>query len=176
MALRPFALIPVLATASWAFADTNACLDGEMAQFGRYVGDWRITDEQLSQDGKTWSPGQGARWTFECIGNGVAVQDYWMPNSGGWGTNLRTFNADTGGWEIVWAAQRQQGLMRISARQHEDGSIVMSVDHPPQPQPRRIIFFPPEETGWNWAMQWSLDKGRTWFDVYRMRAAHWEDS
>ncbi len=154
---------------------TNACMQGAMAQFGRYVGDWKITDESLSRDdGTTWTPGQGARWTFECIGDGLAVQDYWMPANGGFGTNLRTYNPSTDKWEIVWAAKAQQGLMHISARQDKEGKIVMRIERPKQPQLRRIIFYPPTDDGWNWAMQWSMDEGKTWFDVYRITATPWE--
>ena len=43
---------------------TDACMDGPMAQFGRYVGDSKITDEALARDGSAWGPGKGARWTF----------------------------------------------------------------------------------------------------------------
>ena len=66
-------------------AAENACMDGPIAQFGRYVGDWKIEDESLARDGSGWSDGKGARWVFECIGDGTAVQDYWMPNGGGYG-------------------------------------------------------------------------------------------
>ncbi len=153
----------------------NACMSGPVAQFGRYVGDWKIEDEQLARDGSAWSAGNGARWTFECIGNGMAVQDHWRPNNGGYGTNLRTYNANTDRWEIVWAAKAQQGLMHITARQNDEGNIVMDVVSPEPPQPRRIIFYKPDEQGWDWAMQWSQDDGETWFDVYRIRATPWKD-
>ncbi len=156
--------------------DDDGCMHGAIAQFGRYIGDWRIHDETLSQqDGKTWSEGVGARWKFECVGGGVAVQDYWMPFNGGYGTNLRTYNASTDRWEIVWAATQLNGLQRISARQNDAGEIVMSIDYPEPPQPQRIIFYPPDENGWNWAMQWSMDGGETWFDVYRIRATPWSE-
>ena len=155
--------------------DGNACLEGPMAQFGRYVGDWKIEDEQLARDGSGWGPGKGARWKFKCIGDGTAVQDYWHPNGGGFGTNLRTYNPDTGKWEIVWAAAPQKGLMHISAEQQEDGSILMNIVSPVQEPPRRIIFFEPDDGGWNWAQQWSMDGGETWFDVYRIRATPWQD-
>ena len=49
----------------------------------------------------------------------------------------------------------------------------MSIDYPVPQQPQRIIFYPPDDSGWNWAMQWSLDDGETWFDVYRIRATPW---
>ncbi|MEO0424186.1 MAG: hypothetical protein AAF184_17745 [Pseudomonadota bacterium] len=156
-------------------AAESPCMEGDKAQFGRYVGDWKITDEQLSQDGKQWQPGAGARWIFECIGDGVAVQDYWQPNSGGWGTNLRTYNGDTEQWDIVWASTAIAGLQRISAKQAQDGSIIMSIDYPAPPQPRRIIFYPPDDAGWRWAQQWSFDDGKTWFDVYRVQATPWAE-
>ena len=151
-------------------AAENACMEGEMAQFGQYVGDWKIEDESLARDGSGWSPGNGARWIFECIGDGAAVQDFWMPNAGGWGTNLRTYNPDTESWEIVWAATGLNGLMHIAAAQDEDGKIVMDILKPVQDPPRRIIFFPSNDKGWSWAQQWSMDGGETWFDVYRIKA------
>ncbi|MDX1507414.1 MAG: hypothetical protein R3358_03975 [Woeseiaceae bacterium] len=156
-------------------AQADACMEGPLAQFGRYVGDWKITDESLAQDGSGWQPGNGARWVFKCIGDGVAIQDFWHPNGGGYGTNLRTYNPDTGKWEIVWAAGRQNGLMHISAELQEDGSVLMDVLKPEQPQPRRITFMPPDENGWDWAMEWSFDGGETWTAVYRIRATPWED-
>lgn len=164
---------------AWAGPDhehsDDPCMTGPVAQFGRYVGDWKIEDEQLARDGSGWSPGVGARWTFECIGDGVAVQDHWRPNSGGYGTNLRTYNANSDTWEIVWAARAQQGLMHITARQNDEGHIVMDVVSPKPPQPRRIIFFTPDDEGWDWVMQWSQDGGETWFDVYRIRATPWNE-
>lgn len=162
----------VLASAARA-ESVGPCMEGAVSQFGRYVGEWKITDERLAQDGSEWLPGQGARWTFECVGDGTAVQDFWRPTGGGFGTNLRSYNADTGRWEIVWAAASQQGLMHISAEQHADGRIVMDVLSPEQDPPRRIIFFPPDDAGWDWVMEWSFDEGQSWMPVYRIRATPW---
>lgn len=156
-------------------ADPGACMTGPEAQFGRYIGDWKIADETRAQDGSGWVPGKGARWTFRCVGPGVAIQDYWQPNSGGFGTNLRTYNPDTESWEIVWVAEKLNGLQHISAQQSDDGSIVMYFVSPVSDPPKRIIFFPPSDSGWNWAQQWSFDGGSTWVDVYRMKATRWEE-
>lgn len=162
-------LLSLTATMAPAMAE-NGCMEGPMAQFGRYVGDWKIEDQSLARDGSGWSPGKGARWIFECIGDGTAVQDFWMPNGGGYGTNLRTYNPDTGAWEIVWAAQTLNGLMHIAAKQDDTGRIVMNILKPEQDPPRRIIFFSPDEGGWSWVQQLSFDSGETWTDVYRIRA------
>lgn len=155
--------------------DKSACMEGSVAQFGRYIGDWKITDQSLAQDGSGWGPGTGARWIFSCVGPGLAIQDYWMPTGGGFGTNLRTYNPDTDSWEIVWAAGALNGLMHISAKENDEGNIVMDIIKPVQDPPRRIIFFAPDDTGWNWAQQWSFDGGETWADVYRIRATPWQD-
>ena len=173
----PAALSVLLCGASPGLADNhgNACMEGPMAQFGRYVGDWKIDDQSLSQNGSEWQPGTGARWIFTCIGDGTAVQDFWHPNSGGYGTNLRTYNPDTGKWEIVWAAGSLNGLMHITASQQEDGSVLMDVLKPAPPQPRRITFMPPDENGWDWVMEWSFDGGENWTPVYKIRATPWQE-
>jgi hypothetical protein len=153
--------------------DKSACMEGGISQFGRYIGDWKIEDESFARDGSGWEPGTGARWIFSCVGPGVAVQDYWMPTAGGFGTNLRTYNPDTQSWEIVWTAGKLNGLSHISAHENEAGDIVMNIDKPVPDQPRRIIFFAPDDKGWNWVQQWSFDGGETWTDVYRIRATPW---
>jgi len=157
------------------FADKGACMEGPMEQFGRYIGDWKIEDQSLAKDGSDWGPGNGARWIFSCVSNGIAVQDFWMPNDGGFGTNLRTYNPDTESWEIVWTAAKFNGLMHISAKQNDEDNIVMDILEPVQDPPRRIIFFEPDENGWDWMMQMSFDAGESWTDVYRIRATPWED-
>ena len=169
VAVGTIAAEPPLAT-----TDADACMDGPMAQFGRYVGDWKIEDEALAQDGSGWGAGKGARWIFKCVGDGTAVQDFWLPNGGGFGTNVRTYNPDTEKWEIIWAATGLNGLMHISAARNEDDNIVMDILSPEQNPPRRIIFYAPDADGWNWAQDWSMDGGNTWFEVYRIRATRWE--
>lgn len=156
-------------------SDKSACMEGSIAQFGRYIGDWKIEDEAFARDGSGWNPGNGARWIFSCVGPGVAIQDFWMPNNGGFGTNLRTYNPDTESWEIVWAAVSVDGMNHISAKQNDEGDIVMEFVTPVQDPPRRIIFFAPDENGWRWSQQWSFDGGETWVDVYRMKATVWRE-
>lgn len=43
------------------FGDKSACMEGPVAQFGRYIGDWKIEDESRAKDGSGWGPGTGAR-------------------------------------------------------------------------------------------------------------------
>ena len=100
-------------------------MQGPLEQFGRYIGNWDIEDSQLGQDGKTWAPGPGAKWNFVCLGNGTAIQDFWMPFDGPVGTNLRTYNSETESWDIAWAIKGAPGFAHITARQNDSGEIVM---------------------------------------------------
>ena len=180
---RAFTFIGCLlfATAAYAgdgdlpFTDKESCMQGPMAQFGRYIGDWKIEDSQLAQDGSGWSDGAGARWLFTCLGDGVAVQDFWMPNGGGTGTNLRTYNPETGTWEIAWSVDKLPGFSHIRAEQDEDGNIIMMYVAPLPTPLRKITFMPPDENGWNWKLEFSNDDGETWFEVYRIKATPWSE-
>lgn len=158
------------ATAAVPITDKEACMDGPVAQFGRYIGEWQITDEQLQQDGSTWAPGNAERWDFYCVGNGVAVQDFWRPKGGNIGTNLRTFNPASEEWEIAWSATGSPGISLITAKLQDDGRIVMHYKSPVPTPLRRITFFPPDANGWRWTLELSNDEGESWFEVYRIQA------
>lgn len=154
--------------------DTGGCLTGPTEQFGRYIGDWNIEDEGLQQDGVTWQPGNGARWLFTCVGNGIAVQDFWMPNGTDGtpaprvGTNLRIYDPKKEQWDIVWTATNAPGTMQISAKETDAGAILMNIISPTQTPPRRITFLPPTEAGWNWVME--IQQGEAWTPVYKIKA------
>ncbi len=149
---------------------TDGCLKGPVAQFGKYIGDWDIQDWQLGKDGTTWTEQQGARWNFTCVGNGVAVQDFWMPNTGGYGTNLRIYEPKTESWEIAWSATGSPGFSHIGAKEDESGNIVMHYISPEQNPSRRITFYPPGENGWDWLLEMSFDGEKTWTAVYKIKA------
>ena len=65
-----FACAVAVADHELPFGNDEACMEGPLAQFGRYIGDWNIEDSSLAQDGSGWQDGQGARWIFSCLGNG----------------------------------------------------------------------------------------------------------
>jgi hypothetical protein len=170
LAQSGFAVAENPATDSTLFTENAGCFEGPMAQFGSYIGKWRIEDSQLQKDGVTWKEGAGARWDFVCLGNGTAVQDFWMPNGGGVGTNLRTYNADSESWDIAWTVTGMSGFAHIQAKQQDNGDIVMMYKSPLPKPLRRITFFPPETNAWNWKLEVSTDDGETWAEVYRIVA------
>lgn len=155
----------------------SACLNGPVAQFGRYVGDWDIAEQSISPDGKTWVKGNGARWKFVCIGGGKAVQDYWIPNHpngeeflAGFGSNFRVYDPQKNTWDTVWAGPGGPSFTHMSGQQNAEGNIVMQWVSPVQDPPRRITFFTPTEEGWNWLLELSYDQGQTWQAIYKIKA------
>jgi hypothetical protein len=169
-------LIGSSVNANLPITNNDGCLEGPMAQFGQYLGSWKITDSQLRADGSGWDPGAGARWDWYCLGDGVAVQDIWLPSGGGTGTNVRTYNTKTERWEILWTFTGMDGYQQLGAT-HDEQSGQTVIDYlSPKPSPlRRITFFPPNKTGWNWKMEQSTDDGETWREVYRIVATPWAD-
>ena len=172
-ALLITAAAPLAADDSLPFDDGDACRQGALAQFGQYLGDWKIDDEQLARDGSGWQPGAGARWIFSCLGEGTAIQDFWIPNDGPVGTNLRTWNEAAGRWDIAWTIPGVNGFAHIAAVRDDDGNIVMHYVAPLPDPLRRITFFPATADGWHWKLEFSGDDGETWTEVYRIRATPW---
>lgn len=159
----------LLASPNAPIRDASECMEGPLAQFGRYIGSWKIEDSGLSAETGEWEDGEGAQWDFVCLG-GMSVQDFWLPASGAVGTNLRTWNEEKGAWDIAWTVTGMSGFSHITAQQDEAGNIVMRYVSP-RPEPdRRITFFPPDENGWDWKMEITQDGGVSWIEVYRIKA------
>lgn len=169
----------LLSTAAYAnqsalpFDSQVGCNAGSLAQFGQYIGDWHIEDSGLSRETGEWEPGQGARWIFTCLGDGAAIQDFWMPLGGPIGSNLRTYNNETESWDIAWAIKGTSGFAHIVAEQNSSGEIVMQYKSPTQNPPRKITFYPVDDDGWNWKLELSFDGGDNWTEVYRIKATHY---
>lgn len=161
----------VSSTSANATTYSDDCMTGPLAEFGRYVGNWDIQDQNLSKDGKTWTDGKaGTKWNFACLEGGTAVQDFWHPAKGGYGTNLRTYNTETKSWDIVWTAKGLNGFTRINAVKDDGDNMVMSFVSPAQNPPRRITFMKPTDDGWNWKLEMSFDGEQTWVEVYKIKA------
>jgi hypothetical protein len=155
------------------FDSQDGCMDGPLAQFGQYLGDWKIEDSRLSRETGEWEPGQGARWIFTCLGDGTAIQDFWIPFGGPIGTNLRTYHSETESWDIAWAIKGSPGFAHITAKQNEAGEVVMEYKSPQPDPPRKITFYPVDGERWNWKLEFSFDGGNNWTEVYRIQATRY---
>lgn len=76
-------------------------------QYGQLVGHWACSGENHQPDG-SWkkTPGK-ATWSWYWVLGGRAVQDVWKPSpeapaTASMGTNLRTYDAESGTWHVVW--------------------------------------------------------------------------
>lgn len=163
------------AHAELPFNKNTGCDEGPLGQFGQYVGDWKIEDSQLSRETGEWVPGQGARWIFTCLGDGTAIQDFWIPTDGPVGTNLRTYHTETESWDIAWAIKGTPGFAHIVAQQNDSDEIVMKYKSPLPDPPRKITFYPVEDNRWHWKLEFSFDGGDTWTEVYRINATRHPD-
>ena len=150
-----------------AMNKVQGCMNGAMLEFGQYLGDWNILEKRLGQDGQ-WTEHKGTKWNFKCVGDGIAIQDYWLPANGKAGTNLRIYNPESKSWDIAWAATDTPGMARINAVKQDNGNIVMHYVTDISPK-RRITFFPPNKDGWNWQMEMDLE-GRGWTKVLELIA------
>lgn len=151
----------------------KGCMIGPAKQFGQYIGDWDILERRLGQDGK-WTEHKGTKWNFKCVGDGIAIQDYWLPANGSVGTNLRIYNAETKSWDIAWTSTLTPGLALITAQEHNNGNIIMHYVTEINPK-RRITFFPAHENGWNWQMELDLE-GQGWIKVLELMASNSKDN
>jgi hypothetical protein len=160
-------------TPALPFESEDGCNEGPLAEFGQYIGDWKIDDSSLSRETGKWEPGKGARWIFTCLGDGTAIQDFWFPHSGPVGTNLRTYHSETESWDIAWAIKGTPGFAHITAKQNTAGEIIMQYKSPLPEPPRRITFFPADDDGWKWKLEFSFDGGNNWTEVYRITASRY---
>ena len=160
--------------------DPAACLNGPMRQFGRYVGDWDIA-EQISADGINWTPGNGARWKFTCVGGGAAIQDYWVPKASdgfaylkGFGSNFRIYDQENETWDVVWAGPGGPSFTHLTGKMNDQGDIVMYWLSPVQSPPRRITFYKPAADGWDWLLEVQGEDSASWQPIYKIRATRRE--
>ena len=85
--------------------------DAVREEYGQFVGSWSCQGYNRQQDGR-WqaSPGR-ATWNWYYVMDGFAIQDVWIPSTastgGALGINLRTYDAESANWQMVWATGRQ---------------------------------------------------------------------
>ena len=160
--------------------DTQAkTTNARQEQFGQLLGDWRIEQEVLQQDG-SWQRVTDADWSFRWALDGCAIQDFWVQPPPGsevpegevrqHGTNLRVYDPEENLWRIVWASSDAPGFTTYEASAKENGELVMMGDDPDRPGvTQRITYFDISSEGWSWKMEFSRDK-ENWVEVARISA------
>ncbi|MEO0573219.1 MAG: hypothetical protein AAF039_16045 [Bacteroidota bacterium] len=105
----------------------------EIQQFGQLVGEWHCDVMNLLPD-STWKETK-ARWKFEYVLDGTAIQDYWehpIKSSNDTipvllGTNLRIYNPVLEKWQCAWVENKNNSMSGIwEATMNDNNEIVMN--------------------------------------------------
>lgn len=175
----------ILGIASWAgygkapvvHAGPNDNAPAEVMQFGQLVGHWSCTNEVRQQDG-SYKPIPGAAtWSWYYILEGFAVQDVWLPDrqsnaQAPMGTNIRTYDADNGWWDVVWSTQQAPAFERYRAS-YRNGEIHMFAERPAFGSfPRHLMhvtFHNISADHFDWRYEASgLTDGQNWQETSRL--------
>ncbi|MFQ5527923.1 MAG: hypothetical protein ACE5GX_16895 [Thermoanaerobaculia bacterium] len=152
-----------------AFGALNPKAPPETAQFSFAIGEWSCTTRGMQPDGSI-KKGGPATWTFYYILDGWAIQDDWVAiqPSGAkhHGTNIRSFNSQTGKWDNRWLAQGNLQWKYFSSEQVEE-TMVMTGGEGTDPRGDfvdRNTFFDISEDSWSWRKDRSYDGGKSWIE------------
>ncbi len=141
----------------------------QTAQFAFLVGDWDCAMQALTPDGKSSTETQ-AQWSGRFVLGGWAIQDFWYSENaagtGGWGTNLRWWNAQLGRWENQWLQSGSSQLTHFYADQVGTAMVMVggSGDSPFGPYIDRNTFDEISPDGWRWRKDRSFDAGQSWVE------------
>ena len=167
------------AVSAGGIASTAANPDApaEVQQFGQLVGSWQCKGENLQPDG-TWqaSPGTSV-WDWYYVLDGYAVQDVWRPHTSGnpnaaQGTNLRTYDPETGIWDVVWTTQNVPAIEKYRAAYRNDEIHIVAERPSNQFFPSHLMhitFHNIDEDHFDWRYEASgLTDGQNWQEQARL--------
>lgn len=142
----------------------------ETAQFAFLVGAWNCKARGMGPDG-TLQDRPDASWTGYFILDGWAIQDDWIsPGPGGkpfHGTNVRSFNAESGKWDNRWLASGSLQWSYFESEQIDDTMVMIGgegVDRMNRSFVDRNTFHEIEKSSWKWRKDRSFDGGETWIE------------
>ena len=142
----------------------------ETAQFAFLVGAWNCTTRNMTQD-RTLRDGPDATWTGYYILDGWAIQDDWvstLPNGTTFhGTNVRSFNRETGKWDNRWLPAETLQWTYFSAEKVGETMVMTGgerLDGQGRPILDRNTFYEIGTGSWKWRKDRSFDGGETWID------------
>jgi hypothetical protein len=141
----------------------------ETGQFAFLVGEWDCRTKFMKPDGSGYSEGQ-AEWTGYFILDGWAIQDDWVSlgpdGQKFYGTNIRSFNPQTGKWDNRWLAAgslqwkyfvaEKTGETMVMIGGEGKDSLGEFID--------RNTFYDINTDRWSWRKDRSYDGGDTWME------------
>lgn len=159
--------LPVAARPSPASAP-NPKAPEQTAQFAFLVGDWDCKTRFMGADG-TYNEGR-ATWSGEFILDGWAIQDFWVserPDGTHFeGTNIRSFNPESGKWDNRWLPQGNLQWKYFEAEQVGE-TLVMTGGEGEDSRGAfvdRNTFYDITDDHWLWRKDRSYDGGKSWVE------------
>ena len=115
-------------------AGPNENAPPEVKQFGQLAGHWSCVSETRQADGTFKTVPGIATWSWYYILEGYAVQDVWLPDrqqnaQAPMGTNIRTYDAVNGWWDVVWSTQQAPAFERYRAS-YRNNELHMFAERP----------------------------------------------
>lgn len=140
----------------------------QTSQYAFIIGEWDCKTRFMNPQGEY---GEGrATWTGFWILDGWAVQDVWVSRQADGsefhGTNIRSFNPETGKWDNRWLPQGTLQWKHFESEQVRD-TMVMTGGRGRDPRGEfvdRNTFYAIGENGWKWRKDRSYDGGKSWIE------------
>jgi hypothetical protein len=158
-------------------AGPNADAPEQLMEYGQLVGTWQCKSFGLQQDG-SWKEAEGVNtWTWHYVLNGHAIQDVWQPqpNAEGEvlpGTNLRTYDAVTGIWNVVWTIVSSPRIESFISSYRNDAIHITTEREATARFPAHmmhITFHNISEKHFDWKYESSaLTDGQNWRELSRL--------
>lgn len=148
-----------------------------LMEYGQLVGNWQCKSLGLQPDG-SWKEAKGVNtWTWYYVLDGHAIQDVWKPSANADGkifpgTNLRTYDAETGLWNIIWTitssariesfkSSFRNDIIHITTERAANATFPAHMMH--------ISFYNISENYFDWKYESSpVTDGQNWKEVSRL--------
>lgn len=153
----------------------NPAAPPETALLGQLAGVWEAEQRVRKQDGSWSDETTKAEWRWYYILDGHAIQDDWisLPKNEDAdakplpvGTNIRIYNPEEKQWYMAWIDKNNRRLATFTAIE-QNGNIIMTGQNAKGQQVRNT-FSNITENQFDWAQEWTMDGGTSWFAVSKI--------
>lgn len=164
-----------IALSRLAADDTHPTAGSDL--YERLLGAWSVQSEWY--EGDETQTGRG-EWYFERTIGGRGVQDVLFATDSepdGYGTSIRTFDAESGDWHVVWMLPESREFVALIGRSDGRDGIVHTGRslRPDTDDHLRWSFVDITPSTFTWLGEKSTDGGATWDLVQKMEGTRIND-
>jgi hypothetical protein len=156
-----------MAAAAGEYGKPNPAAPPETEQFSFIIGKWDCKTRFMDPQGE-YREGK-ATWTGYYILDGWAIQDDWVSTrpdgTKSYGTNIRSFNPETGKWDNRWLPSGTLQWKYFEAEQQGETMVMTGKGRDARGEfVDRNTFHDISENHWRWRKDRSYDGGETWIE------------